>query len=117
MSLTFKDRENIIRSYGKDYKKSKLIELKGIEVLNSDLVSEKDEKYIINESNYHYYYGVQNKIDRVLEKMDYDDANFIRCEFLSNNYRPDWWRSYFSRSTYYRLKKRSMENFLRMIYD
>ena len=116
LELTFKDRENIIRRYGNDYKKSKLIELNGLELLYNNIVSEKNG-CLDGEAEYQYYYGLQTKIDRILDKMDYESANFIRYEFLSNNYKSDWWMNYFSRSTYYRMKKKSMNNFLELLYD
>lgn len=115
MGLTFKDSENIIRKYGNDYKKSKLIELKGLDLLYNNVMCESIA--LENEVTYQYYYDVQTKIDRILDKMDYDDANFIRYEFLSNNYKSNWWMNYFSRSTYYRMKKKSMDNFLGLLYD
>lgn len=117
MSLTFKDKENIIRKYSDDYKKSKIIELKGVQLLRNDLICESDSMYMDTISKYQYYYGLQNKIDRILDKLDYEYSNFIKQEFLSNNYKTNWWMNYFSRSTYYRIKARAMEKFLGMLYD
>lgn len=113
--LTFKERENIIRRYGNDYKKSKIIEIKGLDILAQNSVFEKESLYM-NLEKYQYYYALQDRIDRILEQMDYDHANFIKQEFLSNNYRSDWWMSFFSRSTYYRIKRKSMDCFLELMY-
>ena len=117
LGLTFKDKENIIRRYGDEYKKSKLIETKGLELLQQDIVKEKEYTYINDVGKYQYYYGLQNKIDNILEKMDFEDANFIKKEFLVGNYKTNWWMNYFSRSTYYRIKKKTMEKFMELLYD
>lgn len=117
LKLSFKDRENILRQYGNDYKKSKLIELKGTSLLKENVVSEKPETYMESFYKYQYYYNLQNTIDRILEKLDFDSANFIKNEFLSNSYKSDWWMNYFSRSTYYRIKNKAMDNFLGYLYD
>ena len=114
---TFKDKENIIRKFADEYKKSKIIELKGLDLLNQNLVSEGFNKYIDTKNKYTYYYSLQSKIDQVLDKLDWDSSNFLKKEFFNNSIRSDWWMNYFSRSTYYRLKKKSMQKFLELLYD
>lgn len=114
--MTFKDKECLIRKYANEYNKSKIIEIKGIELLNSDIVGEKVENYIDSRNKYTYYYSLQTRIDMILDKLNLEYSNFIRKEFFTNNYRNDWWINYYSRSTYYRLKKKSMEQFLGLLY-
>ena len=117
MNLSFKDREHIIKKFADEYNKSKIIELKGLDLLNEDIVSDSQECYIDTINKYRYYYSLQNKIDRILEKLDWDTCCFIKREFFTSNHRNDWWMNYYSRSTYYRLKKKSMEKFLGLLYD
>ena len=69
-----------------------------------------------SENKYTYYYSLQTKIDNVLDRLDWDCSNFIKNEFFSLNYRSNWWMNYYSRSTYYRLKKKSMNEFLSLLY-
>ena len=114
--FSFKDGERIIRDYALKYNKSKIIEIKGLGLLN-DFVSEKGDNYIDSIDKYKYYYSVQEKIDAILEQMSWDNSNFLRNEFFSSNKRYDWWTKFYSRSTYYRLKKKSMQEFLRLLYD
>lgn len=113
--LSFKDKEKIIEKYAKEYKKSKIIEIKGLELLD-DLVKDPDVSYGDSENKYRYYYSLQTKIDWVLDKLDNETSTFIRMEFFTSNYRQDWWMNFYSRSTYYRMKKKSMEKFLGMLY-
>ena len=117
LDLTFKDRENIIRQYGNDYKKSKIIEMKGVSLLKENCISEKEETYIESLYKYQYYYNLQNRIDKILEQLDFESANFIKNEFLSTSYKSNWWMNYFSRSTYYRMKNKAMNQFLVFLYD
>ena len=104
MKGTFKERELLIRKYANEYNKSKIIEIKGLSLIKNDIVSEKAETYIDTENKYTYYYALQTKIDFILDKLDWENSDFIRKEFFSSNYRAGWWINYYSRSTYYRIK-------------
>lgn len=117
MERTFKENDLLIRKYANEYNKSKIIELKGLDLLKNDIVSESSATYIDTKNKYTYYYSLQTKIDFILDKLDWEYSNFIRKEYFSNNYRPGWWNNYYSRSTYYRLKNKSMKMFLGLLYD
>ena len=41
---------------------------------------------------------------------------FLKKEFFDFNINKTWWYSYYSRSTYYRLKKKYMNQFLELFY-
>lgn len=114
--MSFKDREALIREVASEYNKSKIIEIKGVGLLSKDVVGEKQENYIDSKDKYLYYYSLQNRIDYVLEKLDLECSEFIKKEFFSNRHSNNWWINYYSRSTYYRLKKKSMERFLGLLY-
>lgn len=114
--MTFKDKDAVIRKYAREYNKSKIIELKGLDLLNSDIVCQGEENYIDSKNKYVYYYSLQTKIDCILDKLDWDSSSFLKKEFFCENRRNDWWVNYYSRSTYYRLKKKSMEKFLGLLY-
>lgn len=113
--LTFKDREKIIKKYANEYNKSKIIELKGVSLIN-DEIHDSEANYADTENKYRYYYSLQTKIDLVLERLDLETSDFIRREFFNGHYRKNWWMNYYSRSTYYRIKKKSMEDFLGLLY-
>ena len=52
--LTFKESENIIKKYAKEYKKSKIIEIRGLDLLD-DLIKDPDISYGDSENKYRYY--------------------------------------------------------------
>ena len=114
---TFKDKENIIKNFAREYKKSKIIELRGAELLREDIICERFNKYMDTKNKYTYYYSIQSKIDNILDKLDWEDSNFLKKEFFNNNIHSNWWMNYYSRSTYYRMKKKCMQRFLELLYD
>ena len=69
-----------------------------------------------DEKKYTYYYLIQNKIERVLQQLDWECSMFLKREFFDSNRKKSWWGGYYSRSTYYRLKKKYMHDFLRLLY-
>jgi hypothetical protein len=103
--LSYKDSDEIIRKYANEYNKSKIIDLMGIKLINNDVLGEKANCYIDSENKYTYYYSLQTKIEAVLSNLDWDCSTFIRKEFFEPNRKNMWWSGYYSRSTYYRLKK------------
>ena len=114
--LSYKNSEKIIRNYAKEYKKFKIIDLKGIDLLKDNMLSENVVSYIDSENKYTYYYSVQSKIELILDLLDWDCATFLKKEFFDFNINKTWWYSYYSRSTYYRLKKKYMNQFLELFY-
>jgi len=114
--LSYRDSERIIKQYAFEYNKSKIIETKGLDILRNKLVSEKIQNYIDSQNKYTYYYSLQNKIESILEKLDWECSVFLKREFFDSSRKPMWWGGYYSRSTYYRLKKKYMDEFLRLLY-
>ena len=114
--LSYKDSEKIIRKYANEYNKSKIIELQGIKLIKENTISEKFNTYIDSENKYTYYYSLQTKIEYILNQLDWDCSTFIKKEFFDFNRKKYWWGTYYSRSTYYRLKKKYMNDFLRLLY-
>lgn len=114
--MTFKSKEDIIRKYAQEYNKSKIIEMEGTKLLNKEIVGESENLYFESREKYHYYYQLQTKIDYILDKLDWDTSVFLKKEFFTGSYKPNWWINYYSRSTYYRFKKKSMNEFLELLY-
>lgn len=114
--LSYRDSEEIIRKYANEYNKSKIIEIRGLDLLKENLISENFNSYVDSENKYTYYYSLQTKIESVLSKLDWDCAFFMKKEFFDPNRKKLWWGCYYSRSTYYRLKKKYMNEFLRLLY-
>jgi hypothetical protein len=54
-------------------------------------------------------------IDEVLRSLDEDAYRIIAHDFLQPNPK-NWWMEYYAKTTYYRLKARSMDAFLRCLH-
>ena len=50
------------------------------------------------------------KVKKAYEQLDPIDKDFINNEFFYQKY-PYWWEKIYSKATYYRLKRKSMESF------
>ncbi len=82
-----KEIEKILRRYGaNDFRKNSLM----------------DEDYDNN---------LLLSVDYALKQLDKDERRIIDNDFIEKVDK-NWWRSYYSKSTYYRLKVRAMEHFL-----
>lgn len=114
--LTYKASEQIIKKYASEYKKFKIIDLKGIEAINEKLIGESVVSYIDSKNKYTYYYSLKTKIESVLELLDWECSMFLKQEFFNYNNDKYWWYNYYSRSTYYRIKRKYMNNFLGLFY-
>lgn len=115
MDLTFRDKDRIIKKFAKEYMKSKIIEHRGLELFN-DVVKEPEICYSSTPNEHLYYYSLQTKIDNVLDILDWESASFLKNEFFDSRHKTNWWMNYYSRSTYYRVKKKAMESFLGLLY-
>jgi len=105
----FKQKNLIIKKLGIDYKKIKNLEG------NSLLICEDEENYLEYKKDLTYYNDLKNKVDYILMQMDKELSQIIYNEFFSNKVE-NWWMYYFSRSTYYRIKNKAMDNFLEWWY-
>lgn len=51
------------------------------------------------------------RVKEAYSKLDSLEQKIINNEFFFQDY-PDWWRKTYSKTTFYRLKKQSMQDFL-----
>jgi len=122
-ALTFKEKQETLTEIFKQYHRAKL-RLECLENRNFypsvDYLTVKEQKT--------YYQGVEKQLDKyiqskdelkqiietfhiVINKLSKDSQTIIINEFIFQRDK-DWWIEYFSRSTYYRLKTRAMEEAL-----
>lgn len=122
-ALTFKEKQETLTQIFKQYHRAKL-KLECLENKNFypsiDYLTVKEQKT--------YYQGVEKQLDNyieskdelkqiiktfhiVIEKLSQDSQMIIVNEFVLQKEK-EWWIEYFSRSTYYRLKTRAMEEAL-----
>ncbi len=50
-------------------------------------------------------------VEHAMDQLDHDEKRIIENDFVKKEDK-NWWHSYYSKSTYYRLKVRAMEHFL-----
>lgn len=75
-------------------------------IKNNDLVKENDSAYK----------AYLLKVETAYQALDVRGRNLINNEFFFQNYQ-NWWIGLYSKTNFYRLKKRTMLQFLEGIYD
>lgn len=53
-------------------------------------------------------------IDAILDAMDYDEALILRNDYF-NHREAKWFMNYYSKSTYYRIRSRAIDEFVRCV--
>jgi len=53
---------------------------------------------------------------RAFERLNNEERTIINKLFLESDH-SEWWREFYSRSTYYRLKHRSVDAFIHCLHD
>lgn len=99
MEENFKQKDDIIKKIGKDYRKTEFLKLNTFSIYEN-----LDEKRS-------YYNELKLKVDYILLQLEEELANLIFNEYLTTR-KDNWWIYYYSKSTYYRLKNKAMNNFL-----
>ena len=122
-ALTFKEKQEVLTEIFKQYHRAK-IQLEYLEgksfYPSIDYLTVKEKKV--------YYQGVDKQMDHyiqskdelkqiirtfemILDRLSKDSYMIIYHDFIEKKEK-DWWLEYYSRSTYYRLKTRAMEEIL-----
>jgi len=104
---TNKQKEIIIKKIGISYQKIKFYENNSIMICENDSESEKEKL--------DYYYKLKDKTDYILIQMDNQLSQVIYNEYLTKK-QDSWWIYYYSRSTYYRMKRKAIESFFEWWY-
>ena len=104
MNIMQKENEAIIKHLAGIYKKLKQ------QCYDADhlMISESYNKELAEA------YEFVETIDAVLDAMDADEALILRCDYFENR-TPKWYMNYFTRSTYYRIKTRAIDEFVRCV--
>ena len=103
---SFKHKDSTIKKISINYKKCRLLE-------DNNIVCESEEdNYLVKED---LYKMIKSKVDFILMHMERELSMIIYNEYFSRKV-DNWWIYYFSRSTYYRLKNKAMDNFLEWWY-
>lgn len=123
--LSYKEKEKVLKNIYSKYKKAKL----QLELMDSYFNPYPESGRLVEERV--VTYGSHYMLRRVSKKRDYELLiemidkihNKVKKDsylILINEYLTDkgkgWWRDYYSRSTYYRLKRNAIDDFF-MYYD
>lgn len=104
---TNKQKEMILKKIGMNYKKIKFYET------NSSVICENDDENL-NEK-LEYYYNLKAKVDYILIQLDDNLSKMIYNEFLTKK-NDCWWIYFYSKSTYYRVKRKAIDTFMEWWY-
>ena len=129
MSLTFKEKERELKDVFMAYHKakSKLFYIEHDLYMPSTslvTVSQTKSPYVNNQyanrlnqkiDDYDELQGIIRSFELIVSNLTYESKHIIKSEFMDNSAR-DWWEQMYSRSTYYRLKTRAMEEMLYYLY-
>lgn len=122
-ALTFKEKQAALKDIFKEYHRVKF----QLEYLENKNFYPKIDYFMIKEQK-NYYQGVDKQYNHyieskddlkkilesyhmVIDKLSAESRNIIFNEFILER-ENDWWMECYSRSTYYRLKTRAMEEAL-----
>lgn len=102
--LGLKRKEKMLLNIIKKYK----VSLISVEV--REISQEYNKKEYLNDVAYIHLF------DKILQECDEDTNKIIRNEYLGKK-RYRWYNEYYSRSTYYRLKNKALDEILTYFFD
>lgn len=105
MELTNKQLRNVANTIGDRYR----IAVRQMESMESD------RTVSLNMQEYKDAADYVKEIDRTLDDCTEDTRLIIRKECLSMS-ESGWYENYYSRNTYYRLRKKAVIEFLRLLF-
>lgn len=123
--MTFKDKQTILRNTFDEYQRAK-VKLHCLEMNNFypeiqyHVVREGNQKYnttnmtsLLNSQidDKKELEGIVKSFEYIISLLTQDSKLIIETEFMQHA-QYDWWREYYAKSTYYRLKTRAMEEML-----
>ena len=122
-ALTFKEKQEVLKEIFQEYHRIKF-QLECLENKNFypsigyGIVKEEHLSYQNKDKQLNHYIESKDDLNNILEsyhivinKLSSESKNIIINEFVLER-ENDWWMEYYSRSTYYRLKTRAMEEAL-----
>ena len=100
--LPYDEKVKLLESLGRIYRREKTRELIG----DSHEVHERTATYVQK--------GIGHMIEHVMENCTADTICIIKHDFLDQSPR-NWYCNYYAKSSYYRLKKEAVEEFVRCL--
>ncbi len=123
-ALTFREKQEVLKKVFSQYKRAKI----KLHCLQQSSYYPQIKYGVIKESNSHYQRGVIDRLNEqidnkdelekiiftfecIIDTLNEDSRRIITNDFISTN-SPNWWYEYYSKSTYYRMKTKAMEEVL-----
>ncbi len=98
--LNLKEKERVIRNMIKSYKRAQ----RYLEIKNFEGVGEESSNYVSNQILSHL-------VESALKECSKDTQLIIENEYMKKSFR-NWYFEYYSRSTYYRIKHKALDEFI-----
>lgn len=107
----FKSNCHLLEQITAEYVKAKMTLEHKEELKKVSLIKEEGGYYSLTEDKCNSYKFFINHINKVLDMLEPIDKEFIENDFLEKE-NPFWWNNCYSKSSYYRNKKKALEMFL-----
>ena len=116
LNSSFKIQCNSVAQYGKEYQRVK-IAIANHELIK-DMIQEKETIYslvdIKDAISIHYCENYITYIDNILNSLNDDSRRILQNEFFDRK-NAGWWYDIYSKSTFYRLKRKAVIQFLQYV--
>ena len=87
-------------------------------LLCKDWLKKKDGRVSCGEKDTEVHYATYvGRVEESYRDLEENQKLIVNNDFFYQNSYPYWWESYFSKSTYYRIKRTAMKKFLRKFKD
>lgn len=123
-ALTFKQKDELLKQVFSQYQKTKLQldclkQREFYPTIEFDVIRDTKNKYhtsMVSRLNNHIedkeeLQGIVDGFEQILDYLSPQARDMIEREYLRSS-RKEWWIEYYSRSTFYRIKTRAMEEML-----
>lgn len=107
----FKSNCHLLEKISAEYSKAKMTLANKDDLKQVSLIKEEGAYYYLTEDKCNSYKFFIKHVENVLNMLDPIDKEFIENDFLEK-VNPFWWVSCYSKSSYYRNKKKALEMFL-----
>lgn len=75
----------------------------------------KEPFFYMNEEELYAGHMLKDLVNEAINQLDYDSRLILDKDYVQNHDR-NWWMEYYSKSTYYRLREKSINRFLRCLH-
>ena len=121
--LSFKEEKEKMQHIADDYKKSLVVSSENyISFVRELRVNEDSKNYgmahnCISDEKINYYTKLKFVVESVLDLLSKESERILRAEFFEKMENSNWWQKFYSRTTFYRNKRKAMNEFFNFFYS